>query len=59
MSTELEATVTGLRTNNVVPWSPRIKRPLTARSSMSVEAGRRCEGMRSHREVRRCWGHPS
>ena len=45
VSTGLGATVAGLRTSNVVPWSPWIKRPLAARSSMSVEAGRRCEEM--------------
>ena len=58
VSAELEAIGTGLWTSNVVPWSSWIKRPLAARSSMSGESGRRCEGIWSHSEVRRwgwCW----
>ena len=55
----LGATAMWLRTSNIVSWSPWIKRPLAARSSISAGSGRWCEGMRSHSEVRECGGQPS
>ena len=35
----LEATAAGPQTSNIVSWSPWIRRPLAARSSMSAGSG--------------------